>query len=247
MERIQLRDHHGTADELGARDLLVLGEDIHHVGGDLVGLVPQHGIDVHVNRRIGADGRHRIADRLKVRTVDAHVAEAFQQTVNRVGGHGQRVGRIGGNQHRQRVGSQRIGRLHQQRIHLHGIAVDQRVDLMQRRGVDRYHLAFAGRTGLTGTELRLGLELAGCKTLLLALLLGQQFGRGLLLPLGGDLFEFLLFGFGRGSFQGGFGFELLLFQVGLPGVADQRVEGIDRRSGQRVDAPQRVGKFGTPQ
>ena len=118
---------------------------------------------------------------------------------------------------------------------------------MQRRRVDRHHLAFARRTGLTGAEFRLGFKLAGREALLLALLLGQQFGRGLLLPLGGYLFEFLLFGFGLGSLQGGFGFDFLLFQIGFPSVADQRVEGIDRRNSQRVGPPQRIGKLGTAQ
>ena len=246
MDRVELGDHHRSADELGARDLLVLGEYVHHVGGDLVALVPQHGIDVEVDRRIGADGRHRIAYGLEIGTENAHIAETLHQAVNRVGRVGERIDRVGRNPHRQRVGGQRIGHLQQQRIHLPVVAGDQRVDLAQGRGIDRNHLAFAGGASLTGAEFRLGLEFARSETPLLPLLLGQQFGRRLILAFLGDLLQFFLPGLGRSGFLGRLQLGGLLLEVGFPGIADQRVERIDGRNGQRIrdgNAQQRIGNL----
>ena len=244
MDRIELGDHHRSADELGARDLLVLGEYIHHVGGDLVALVPQHGVDVEMNRRIGADGRHRVAYGLEIGTENAHIAETLHQAVNRVGGVGERIDRVGRNLHRQRVGGQRIGHLQQQRIHLPVVAGDQRVDLAQGRGIDRNHLALAGGTGLAGAEFRLGLEFARSEAPLLPLLLGQQFGRCLLLAFPGDLLQFFLLGLGGRGLLSRFQLGGLLLEVGFPGIADQRIERIDGRNGQRIgngNALQRIG------
>lgn len=204
MDRVELGDHHRSADELGARDLLVLGEYVHHVGGDLVALVPQHGIDVEVDRRIGADSRHRVAYGLEIGTENAHIAETLHQAVNRVGGVGERIDRVGRNPHRQRVGGQRIGHLQQQRIHLPVVAGDQRVDLAQGRGIDRNHLAFAGGASLTGAEFRLGLEFARSETPLLPLLLGQQFGRRLIPAVFGDLLSFSFLALAAAAFWAAF-------------------------------------------
>ena len=240
VRRIELADHHRTADELGPRELLVLGKNVHHVGGDLVVLVPQHGIDVEVDRRIGTDRRHRIAHGLEIRAVDLHVPEPFQQTVYAVAGRSQRVDRIGRDRHRRRVGQQRIDQQVQQRILLGHVEHDQRIEFAQGRRIDLNHPSFARRTRLTGLELRFRLQAARREPGFLALLLLQQPGRRFLLAPGRYLVQLLLFLLGGGRLFLGLGSLRRLFQQRLALGNGQRIRSIGQRIGRRR-AAQRIG------
>ena len=236
MRRIELADHHRTADELGPRELLVLGKNVHHVGGDLVVLVPQHGIDVEVDRRIGTDRRHRIAHGLEIRAVDLHVPEPFQRTVYAVAGRSQRVDRIGRDRHRRRVGQQRIDQQVQQRILLGHVEHDQRIEFAQGRRIDLNHPSFARRTRLTGLELRFRLQAARREPGFLALLLLQQPGRRFLLAPGRYLVQLLLFLLGGGRLFLGLGSLRRLFQQRLALGNGQRIRSIGQRIGRRRSA-----------